>query len=65
MTKQKPLSLEQAYTQLQEIVSQVQQGNLSLDESISKYETGMKLVKFIQTKLNKFQVQIEEIQTKF
>lgn len=40
----KHLSYEQAYEHLQEIVQQIEQGQVGLEESVARYEDSMKLI---------------------
>jgi exodeoxyribonuclease VII small subunit len=44
-TADKPQSFEQALDRLEEIVEQIESGEVPLEESIEKYEEGTKLVK--------------------
>ena len=44
------LSYEEAFDKLQEIVSLLEEGKISLDDSIKFYEYGMSLKKFIVKK---------------
>ncbi len=41
----KKLTLEESFDQLDEIIQELQKGELSLEQSFKKYEEGMKLVK--------------------
>ena len=45
------LTYEQAIKRLEEIVSRLEQGTISLDESIQLYEEGVKLSEFCLHKL--------------
>ncbi len=45
------LSFEGAMQRLEEIVDELEQGNLPLDESLKIYEEGMALIKFCSAKL--------------
>lgn len=42
---EKDLNFEQAMSKLEEIAIELEKGELSLDESVSKFEEGMKLSK--------------------
>lgn len=46
------LTYEQATKRLEEIVDKLEEGSLSLDESLSLYEEGIKLSEFCMKKLN-------------
>lgn len=41
----KKVTLEESFDALDEIISQLQSGELTLEESFKKYEEGMKLIK--------------------
>lgn len=43
--KEKELSFEEAMEQLENIAGELEKGNLNLDESVAKFEEGMKLSK--------------------
>ena len=55
------LSFEQAYTQLGEIVAQLESGDLSLDESVDLYARGQALAKRCGTLLDSAELRIQEI----
>ncbi len=59
MSEQK--SFEKALKRLEEIVSKLEKGDISLEESISLYEEGMKLVKFCQNRLEEIEGKIKII----
>ena len=52
-TTRKTVTFEEQMANLQEIVDHLQQGNLSLDESIKEFKDGMKLANKLQTQLDK------------
>ena len=54
-------TFEQALTQLEKIVSEVEQGEIGLEESIDKYEQGMKLIKHCRAILEQAEKRIETI----
>ncbi|MCK4658306.1 MAG: exodeoxyribonuclease VII small subunit [Phycisphaerae bacterium] len=62
MTK-KTLTFEEALKQLENITAQIEQGSIGLEESISKYEEGMKLVRHCRKVLEKAEQKIEQLQT--
>lgn len=41
----KKISLEESFEQLDEVIQQLQGGEMTLEESFKKYEEGMKLIK--------------------
>ena len=53
------LKFEQALKRLEEIVEEMEAGEVSLDDLLKKYEEGMKLAQFCQAKLNEAQQKIE------
>ncbi|KUO56108.1 MAG: exodeoxyribonuclease VII small subunit [Sphingomonadales bacterium BRH_c3] len=57
------LTFEQALTALEEIVQQLESGNVPLDQSIALYERGEMLRKHCQARLDDAQARIERIVT--
>ena len=57
------LSFEQALIALEEVVQQLESGNVPLDQSISLYERGESLRKHCQARLDDAQARIERIVT--
>ena len=55
------LSFEQAIEQLTAIVSRIEQGEISLQESLGQYEKGMSLIKHCRDILEKAEKRIEKI----
>ena len=45
MGKERKLTFEQALTKLEQIVQQIEQGQVSLEESIDKYAEGTRLIR--------------------
>jgi exodeoxyribonuclease VII small subunit len=41
----KKVSLEESFEQLEDIIGQLQKGDMTLEDSFKKYEEGMKLIK--------------------
>ncbi|MBU0717354.1 MAG: exodeoxyribonuclease VII small subunit [Planctomycetes bacterium] len=58
----KKLTFEEALKQLETIAGQIERGEIGLEESISKYEEGMKLVKHCRDVLTKAEHKIEQLQ---
>ena len=54
-------SFEQALTELEKIVTDIEQGQVGLEQSIEKYEKGMKLVKHCREILDAAEKRIEVI----
>jgi exodeoxyribonuclease VII small subunit len=55
------LSFEQAIKKLTDIVSKIEQGQISLEQSLAQYEQGMELIKHCRAILQKAEKKIEEI----
>jgi len=56
------LSFEQALTQLETLTEQIERGQIGLEESITKYEEGMALVKQCRDMLTAAERRVERIQ---
>ena len=50
---------EEALKDLEQIVDSLESGSLNLDDAIKKYEEGMKLSNFCNTRINEIQKKIE------
>jgi exodeoxyribonuclease VII small subunit len=55
------LSFEQAIKKLTDIVSKIEDGQVSLEQSLSQYEQGMELIKHCRGILQKAEKKIEQI----
>ena len=55
------LNFEQAYSQLQAIVAQLEAGNLPLEEAIALYEKGMALAKQCGLQLDQAELTIKKL----
>ena len=55
------MSFEEALQKLEEIVEQLEQGDLTLDESLKTFEYGVKLVQKCNNKLSIAEQKIEEL----
>jgi exodeoxyribonuclease VII small subunit len=55
------LSFEQAIKKLTDIVSKIEDGQISLEQSLAQYEQGMELIKHCRAILQKAEKKIEEI----
>ena len=53
------VKFEDALKKLQNIVEHLEKGDISLDESLAKYEEGVKLAKLCQKKLDEAREKIE------
>ncbi len=55
------MSFEEALAKLEEIVKDLENENISLESSIEKFETGVKLSSHCLAKLNEAEKKIEEL----
>ncbi len=55
------MSFEESLAELENIVEKLENGQLSLDESLLLFDTGIKLVKECDTKLRNVQQQVEKL----
>jgi exodeoxyribonuclease VII small subunit len=55
------LTFEQALHALQEIVSELEQGDGSLEESLERYETGIKLARYCNDLLDRAELRVREL----
>lgn len=58
-------SFEALYSRLQEIVARLEQGDLTLEDSLSLYEEGMKLARRCQEMLHDAELRITRLQESF
>jgi len=56
------LTFEEAFEQLQQIVEQIEQGEVGLEESIGRYERGMKLIAHCRKVLQQAERKVLELQ---
>lgn len=61
MASTKKIKFEDALHDLEEVVSRLESGDLSLDESLAAFENGMKLAKTCEQKLNETSGKVEKI----
>ncbi len=52
-------SFEELMNELEEIVSSLEKGNLSLDESVKKYQMGIEIANLLSKKLEEAKLVIE------
>lgn len=57
----KNLTFEQALSQLEEIVNQLERGEVSLDDAVAAYEKGSMLRKQCQQRLDEARLKVEKI----
>ena len=63
LTNRDKLSFEEAMIQLEKIVSQLESGKASLDDSLKLYEEGIELVRFCSNALDNAEQKIKMIKT--
>ena len=59
-----PESFESAMGQLEVLVSKMESGDLSLEESLEAFEKGVLLTRFCQDQLQKAELKIQELNSK-
>jgi len=60
-TKENDLTFEQSLEELETLVDKLERGQLTLDESLDTFETGMKLARVCTQKLTKSERKIEQL----
>jgi exodeoxyribonuclease VII small subunit len=55
------LSFEAAFAELEHIVSQLDEGDLPLEESVGLFERGRKLAEYCQSLLDKAELRVSQI----
>jgi exodeoxyribonuclease VII small subunit len=63
MSKESKVTFEEAMQQLEDIVEQLEEGDVPLEEAISIYKKGMELSKLCHDKLRNVEEQLTEILT--
>jgi exodeoxyribonuclease VII small subunit len=56
------LSFEEAYERLEDVLSRLQMGNMSLDDSLSAFEEGMALAAHCQGLLDAAELHVEQLE---
>ena len=54
-------SFEDAYARLEQIVTKMESGKLTLEESVKAYEEGAKLVKYCESELARYEEVIKKL----
>ncbi|MGH7724442.1 MAG: exodeoxyribonuclease VII small subunit [Candidatus Eiseniibacteriota bacterium] len=57
----KPYTFEKALDRLEEIVDRLEDGSLALEESLARFEEGVKLTRFLEGELTRAQKRVEEL----
>jgi len=55
------LTFEQAFAQLEQVVQQLESGELSLEQSLALFEKGMRLAKLCEGKLNQAEQKVSQL----
>ena len=61
MSDNKELSFEEALAQLEQIVTELERGDITLDEAIAAYEKGTALKAHCQKRLEEARLKVEKI----
>ena len=64
MEETNPESFESAMEQLETLVSRMESGDLSLEESLKAFERGVHLTRFCQDQLQKAELKVQELSSK-
>jgi len=59
--EEKEIKFEDALKRLEEIIEELENGGLSLDDTIKKFEEGMKLCKLCRRKIEEAELKIEKL----
>ena len=62
--RKKKQTFEEALAQLEEIAEQIEQGSIGLEDSIARYEEGMKLVQHCRDILAQAELKIQKLQAR-
>ena len=61
MPAKKPVNLEKALAELEKLVEEMEQGNLSLEESLKRFEKGIALTSDCQEALQSAELKVQEL----
>jgi exodeoxyribonuclease VII small subunit len=61
MPAKKPVNLEKALGELEKLVEEMEQGKLSLDESLKRFEKGIALTSECQEALQNAELKVQEL----
>jgi len=62
ISDEQPASFEEAMAELEQLVSQMEDGSLSLEASIAAYKRGSELVKYCTSQLDKVESQVKVLE---
>lgn len=61
MPAKKSVNLEKALSELEKLVEEMEQGNLSLEDSLKRFEKGIALTSDCQEALQKAELKVQEL----
>ena len=61
MSEEKVINFEEELNRLKQIVNDIQQKDLSIDESLKLYEEGQKIISLLSEELKKAEDKVEKI----
>ena len=61
MKEEKTINFEEELNQLKKIVNDIQQKDLSIDESLKLYEEGQKIIATLENELKKAEDKVEKV----
>lgn len=59
------ISFEDAFAQLEEVLTKLEAGNLPLEQAVALYEEGMRLARLCQERLEQAELRIRQLQGTF
>ncbi len=62
ISNEQPASFEEAMAELEQLVSQMEDGSLSLEASVAAYKRGSELVKYCTSQLDKVESQVKVLE---
>ncbi len=60
-TKLENMAFEEAFAQLEEIVGQLEAGDLALDDALALFEQGQRLAAFCSAKLDQAELSVQKL----
>ncbi len=61
MSEEKTINFEEELNRLKQIVNDIQQKDLSIDESLKLYEEGQKIISTLEQELKKAEDKVEKV----
>ena len=61
MSEEKTINFEEELNRLKQIVNDIQQKDISIDESLKLYEEGQKIIEILSKELEKAESKVEKI----